>query len=442
MTPIKNALNQFSGTIVTSDDAEYETAKNTYMATGSPQAVLSPRTTDDIAMAIRYAATNSLPLSVRSGGHSGMGHSTNNGGIVIDMRYFADVTVLNAANGTVRVGAGAKWGDVAQQLHSEGLVVSTGDTKSVGVGGLTLGGGIGIMVRKYGLAVDQVIGAEIVTADGRVLAANQNENADLFWALRGGGGNFGVVTHLDFAAHRLGDVHFGPIAYKLDDLKQLLTGWRDATRQSPREVTTTLIVMPGFGGNPPSALMFYCFASDDEEANAKALAPFLAIAPVVSQTVARMPYADALQEAHPPEGVVPAVKDGLVHSLSSETIDIITTIYEGASDKMMFLRSLGGAVADHTDSETAFSHRSAEALLVCAAFLPEGASKETREAALGFFDEKIAPLCEGAYPNFFTLYNDNDFARMYPPETLVRLKKAKATYDPNNLFSLDYNITP
>jgi FAD/FMN-containing dehydrogenase len=442
MTFVKSSINPFSGTIITPDDAEYDVARVTFMATGTPKAILYPHTADDIGTALRYAAANRLPLSIRSGGHSGMGHSTNDGGIVIDMKNFSDITLLDASKGTVRVGSGAAWGDVAHKLAPEGLVVSAGDTKSVGVGGLTLGGGIGIMVRKYGLAVDQLVGAEIVTADGRVQTASKVENADLFWALRGGGGNFGVVISLDFAAHRLGNVFFGIVAYKLDDLKQMLTGWRDVTRQSPREVTTTLVIMPGFGGNPPAAQLLYCFAGDDETANNEALAPFLKIAPVASQSISSMPYADALQEAHPPAGVVPSVKDGLVKSMDDTIVDVLTTIYTGATDKMMFLRSLGGAIADHTDEETAFTHRDAEALLVCAAFLPSDAPSEAKQTSMRFFDERIAPLLEGAYINFFTTYNDADFARMYPADTLARLRAVKATYDPDNIFSRNYNIAP
>lgn len=442
MTDIKSSLHSFSGAIVIPDDSTYEAVRSAYMAAGSPSAVLYPRTTEDIAEAIRYTTSHSLPLSIRSGGHSGMGHSTNDGGIIVDMKQFSEVTVLDTAAGTVRVGAGAVWGEVAHALAEEGLVVSAGDTKSVGVGGLTLGGGIGIMVRKYGLAIDQLIGAEIVTADGRALTVSRSEHPDLFWAIRGGGGNFGVVTHFDFAAHRLNNVFFGPVTYKLDDLKSLLTGWRDATRSSPREVTTTLVVMPGFGGAPPAALLSYCFAGDEEEAAKQALAPFFDIAPVISQTVARMPYADALEEAHPPTGVVPAVKDGLIRSLDDNFIDIITTIYNGATDKMMFFRSLGGAVQDHESGETAFAHRDTEALLVCAAFLPEGATDEAKQTALAFFDDKIAPLAEGAYANFFTTYNEADFARMYPEKTLERLRAVKGQYDPDNVFSRNYNIAP
>lgn len=442
MTSITSLFEPFDGAVVTPDDPDYETERSSYMATGTPKAIVFPKSTEAVAKALKIAAESGVPLSIRSGGHSGMGHSTNEDGIIIDMKHFSDVSVTDRERGIVRVGSGAVWGDVAHQLHDEGLVISAGDTKSVGVGGLTLGGGIGIMVRKYGLAVDQLVGAEVVTADGQVLRASREENAELFWALRGGGGNFGVVTYLDFAAHRLGDVHFGPVAYKLDDLGRLLKGWRDVTRESPREVTTTLVITPGFGGAPPSAMMLYCFAGEDAAANETALAPFLTLAPVVSQDVARMPYANALQEAHPPAGMVPAVKDGLIRTLSDETIDIITTVYIGATDKMMFLRSLGGAIADHADDDTAFSHRDVEVLLVCAAFLAGDASAETRQAALGFFNEKIAPLCEGAYSNFFSEYDEHDFARMFPAAALERLKKVKMTYDPNNLFSRNYNIAP
>jgi FAD/FMN-containing dehydrogenase len=411
------------------------------MTTGEPLAVLIPESNQDIATAIDFAKHHQLPFSVRSGGHSGMGYSTNNDGIVLDMRHFKNVTVLDKEAGIVRIGSGALWGEVASQLASEGLVISAGDTSSVGVGGLTLGGGIGIMVRKYGLAIDQLIGAELVTAEGKTLMVNENENSDLFWAIRGGGGNFGVITHFDFAAHPLRQVCFGTVMYKLDDIKTLLTAWRNVTRESPREVTTTLVVMPGFGGNPPSAQMYYCYAGPETEGD-EALQPFLGIAPVVSQNVKAMPYKDALQEAHPPAGVVPSVKDGIIKTLDDEIIDILTTEYTGAANKMMFLRSLGGAVNDHAADETAYAHREHEVLLVCAAFMPEKTPPEEMANAMEFFDQKIAPLMPDAYPNFFTLYDDGDFARMYPAETLERLKAVKAAYDPDNVFSLNYNILP
>lgn len=441
MISITSLRNTFSGRIITPEDPDYNQAKTVYMGTGKPLAVVLPTSNQDIAAVINFAKQHDVPFSIRSGGHSGMGHSTNTDGIVLDMQRFNEVHILDSTTGVVRVGSGSRWGAVAQKLADSNLVISAGDTASVGVGGLTLGGGIGIMVRKYGLAIDQLIGAEIVTADGETLTVNKDKNSELFWALRGGGGNFGVVTHFDFAAHPLGQVCFGTVMYKLGDIKTLLAAWRNVTRESPREVTTTLVVMPGFGGNPPSAQMYYCYAGPEAKGN-EALQPFLGIAPVISQNVKAMPYKDALQEAHPPAGVIPSVKDGLIKTFDDQIIDILTTEYTGTTNKMMFVRSMGGAVNDHPANETAYAHRNHEALLVCAAFMPEGTPPKEMEAATSFFDQKIAPLVPDAYPNFFTLYNDVDFAHMYPTETLKRLKAVKARYDPHNVFSLNYNVEP
>jgi FAD/FMN-containing dehydrogenase len=442
MTLITDIKNQFSGTIIRPDDAQYDNARKTYMRVGSPAVIAIPQTTDDIRHCIAIARKNTAILSVKSGGHGGMGQGTNDGGIMLDMQHFSQVEVLDAAKGMVRVGAGARWGNVANMLEEHGLVVSAGDTKSVGVGGLTVGGGIGIMVRKYGLAIDQLIGAEVITASGDVLYTSNSENADLFWAIRGGSGNFGIVTHFDFAAHPLKNVSFGTVMYELNDLKKLLTGWRDAMRSSSNDLTTTLVVMPGFGGNPPFAQLLFCFANDDESAGKEALEPFLAIASVRQQQVKLMPYAEALQEAHPPAGLVPAVKDGLIETLDDTVVNTLATEYADAQNKMMFLRSLGGKVSEIALNETSYTHRNCEALLVCAAFLPEGASDSQKHSAIEFFDKKIAPLTSGAYPNFFTLYNQEDFARMYPADTLERLRDIKTTYDPTNLFSQNYNILP
>lgn len=223
MTSITPLRNTFSGRIITPEDTDYDQAKRVYMAIGEPLAIVLPESNQDIAATISFAKQQRVPFSIRSGGHSGMGHSTNTGGIVLDMRHFNEVRILDAKTNTVRVGSGNHWGNVAQKLASNNLVISAGDTSSVGVGGLTLGGGIGIMVRKYGLTIDQLIGAELVTATGETLTANKDENSDLFWAIRGGGGNFGVVTHFDFAAHQLPGVYFGSVTYKLAGCDQAIT---------------------------------------------------------------------------------------------------------------------------------------------------------------------------------------------------------------------------
>ena len=433
MTDITNLKNVFSGAIITPEDTAYTTARVTYTTTGNPAMIVYPNTIEDIKAALEFATDNKLVLSVRSGGHNGLDYSTNDGGMVIDMKAFSNVDVTDKEKSIVRVGSGAVWGEVAEALALHGLVISAGDTSSVGVGGLTLGGGIGIMVRKYGLAIDQLVGAELVTADGRVLQLNEHENAELFWAIRGGGGNFGIITHFDFQASPLSGVHFGTVMYQLTDIRSLLTNWRSVSRDASVDVTTTLVVMPGFGGNPPFAQLFFCFAGEDDAAHT-ALEPFLSLAPVTLQQVASMPYKQALQDAHPPAGVVGMVKNGLVQEVNEDIIDILTTTYTNTTNKMMFLRSLGGKMNETEADATAFSHRSCEALLVCAAFVPPTMSAEDRLQEIRFFDP-IGEKCIGAYSNFFTLYDEHDLARMYPGATLVRLQNIKRQYDPDNLFS-------
>ncbi len=434
MTNITNLKEKFSGTIVTADSANYDTARKTFTASGAPLAIVFPETTDDITAAITFARDNNLLLSVRSGGHNGLDFGTNNKGIVVDMSSFSQVSVIDKEQGIVRIGAGVHWGAAAEALAPYGLAVSAGDTASVGVGGLTLGGGIGIMARKYGLAIDQLIGAELVTADGHVLHLSDTENADLFWAIRGGGGNFGVITYFEFAAHHLASVSFGTIVYQLDSIKTLVANWRDATRMSGVDVTTTLVVMPAFGDTPPSAQLYFCYAGEDDAGANEALRPFLSIAPVVKQNVSRMSYRQALQDAHPPTGVVGIVKNGVIRELDDDFVAMIDAAYTGVAGRMMFLRSLGGKIDEIANDATAFASRDCEALLVTAAFLPQTITEKERSTAMDFFTP-IAEKCVGAYSNFFTTYNDADFARIFPPATLARLKELKHQYDPDNIFS-------
>ena len=183
------------------------------LASGSPAYVLRPKSVGDVQAAVRFAAGAGLALSVRGGGHGFPGFGTNDGGVVIDLSKLATVEIIDDERHLVRIGGGATWGQVAAALAPHGLAISSGDTRSVGVGGLTLTGGIGWKVRKYGLALDNVVAAEVVTADGEVVRASAEENPELFWAIRGGGGNFGIVTAFEFAAHPTTDVFFGKIAF-------------------------------------------------------------------------------------------------------------------------------------------------------------------------------------------------------------------------------------
>ena len=197
---------------------------------------------------------------MRSGGHSPLGHSTNTGGMVIDLAHLDAVDVLDADRRLVRVGGGSTWGKVAAVLEPYGWALTSGDTADVGVGGLTLGGGMGWMVRRHGLAIDNLVGARVVTADGRLVTASADENSDLFWALRGGGGNFGVVVDFDFVAQPVGTVHYGTVTYQVDDPADLIRRWRNAMRLAPEELSSTLALMPQMPGAPRTANLLLCYA--------------------------------------------------------------------------------------------------------------------------------------------------------------------------------------
>ena len=247
----------FGGDIIEPGNAEYESASGSLLASGNPAHVMRPQSVGDVQAGVRFAARSGLLLSVRGGGHGFAGFGTNDGGIVIDLSKLANVEIIDKERHIVRIGGGATWGQVAAALTPHGLAISSGDTKSVGVGGLTLTGGIGWKVRKHGLALDNVAAAEVVTADGEVVHANAEENPELFWAIRGGGGNFGIVTAFDFAAHPTTDVFYGKIAFAASEAATVIQGWADYLRTAPEELTSTADLANPFGGGPEAPVEIY-----------------------------------------------------------------------------------------------------------------------------------------------------------------------------------------
>ena len=280
----------FDGDIIEPGDAEYESASRSLFASGSPAYVLRPRNVKDVQAGIRFAARSGLVLSVRGGGHGFPGFATNDGGVVIDLSSLADVEIVDEEQHLVRVGGGATWGQVAAALAPHGLAISSGDTKSVGVGGLTLTGGIGWKVRKYGLALDNVVAAEVVLADGTVVQASAQENPELFWALRGGGGNFGIVTSFEFAAHPTTDVFYGKIAFPASEAAGVLQGWADYLRSAPDELTSVVILANPAAGGPEAPVEIYvAFDGDDPELAADAIDPIRRLGTVIDDDVALTP---------------------------------------------------------------------------------------------------------------------------------------------------------
>lgn len=419
----------------------YEAASTTYMGTGAPDVVLRPTTSEQVAAGIALAGSG-RPLSVRSGGHSALGFGTNDAGVVIDLSRFDEIELVDRATGLVRVGSGATWGAVAAALAPHGLALTSGDTTSVGVGGLALSGGMGWMLRKHGLTIDAVRAVEVVTVDGRTLRASADEHTDLFWALRGGGGNFGVVTRFELQAAPVTSVVAGTIGFAPDDVPTLVRGYRDAMRTAPDDLTTALLLMPGMGEWPAGVSVFCCWAGADEAAAAEAIAPLRALATPLSDDVRPQPYADVLEEAHPPPDVRALVSNALFRELDDEVVHAVAGHYAaGTAGRVLFIRALGGAMARVPSGATAWAHRDVEAMVVHASFVPTDSPEEVVEAAM-VPGRALDRLGCGAYAGFLGTAGPEEVARIFPTETLARLRRVKRTYDPTNLLRLNFNVLP
>jgi FAD/FMN-containing dehydrogenase len=422
-------------------DDGYDAAAEAFFGTGTPALVVRPHDPDEVAAALAHAVRHDLAVAVRSGGHSPLGHSTDTGGMVVDLSHLDDVRVLDAGRRLVRVGGGATWGRVAAALDPHGWGLTAGDTGNVGVGGLTLGGGVGWMVRRHGLAIDNLVGARVVTADGRLLTTSQHEHPDLFWALRGGGGNFGVVVDFDFVAQPVGNLHFGSVTYQLDDAADVLRRWRDAMRQAPEELSSTLALMPG---DPPSATVLLCYAGEPDTAVAdvdSAIEPLFELGTVTKGSVSERRYADILEEAQRPPGVRLVVRNTLVPTLDDAAIAAIDRLRAAETPMVVAVRSLGGAFGRVPADATAFAHRDAEAMVVGMVMLPEAATGADVDRALVPW-RAVAAHGTGTYVNFQGSATAEDLAAAYPPATYARLAAVKRAYDPANRFALNHNVEP
>ncbi|MGX7827307.1 FAD-binding oxidoreductase [Actinokineospora sp. 24-640] len=430
----------FTGEVILPGDEGYEQARKTYAAVGSPAVVLRPAGVDDVITAVRFGAASGRTVSVRSGGHHMAGFGTNTDGVVIDLSKLDKVEL--AGDRVVRVGPGATWGEVAKFLQDHGLAISSGDTKSVGVGGLTLGGGIGWLVRQVGSAVDQLLAATVVTADGAVHRASATENPDLFWALRGGGGNVGVVTLLEFSAVELGRVHAGAIDYGLDELGQVLRGWREHMRTAPEQLNSSVTIMPSFGPDfPAMAQVLVCYAGADAEAAEAAIAPLRSLGTALREDVQEKDYFDVLDDPQSPEGVRSVVKSLFADDFGDALIDAIVAAFGTENPPVLQVRALGGALARVPSDATAMAHRDAEVMMFSGTFVAPDASQADVDAALGTW-RTLAAHGTGQYANFLSDVTEQDVALLYPSETHARLARIKKTYDPANLFDQNANVKP
>ncbi|WP_418605449.1 FAD-binding oxidoreductase [Georgenia sp. SUBG003] len=415
-------------------DALYPAVRSNYLRAGSPGLVLRPRDAREVAEAVTFARSQPVPLSVRSAGHGISGRSTNDGGIVVDVSALDGIEVLDETSRRVRIGPGARWGQVAAALRPYGWALSSGDYGGVGVGGLTTTGGIGFLGRDHGLTIDHLRAAELVLADGTHVRADETENADLFWAVRGAGFNFGVVTAFEFEVDDVGDIGFAQLALDATDTAGFLRRWGAAVEAAPRD-TTSFLVMGGPRDGRVVAQLMTAVNSDDAGTILSRLRPLAALGPLLGQSAQILPYPAVVSlpdAAHHAQGE-PVTRSGLLEHVTPAFAADAERLVKGGETFFFQIRAMGGATADVAPDATAFAHRSANFSVV--AF---GASRARLDRAWDPMQHHFT----GIYPSFETDPRPERLLDAYPPPTLERLRALKRRYDPENVFRDNFNIAP
>lgn len=453
-TTVDQLREQVRAPVITADDPGYDEARAVHngMFDKRPKVVVRAEQVADVIGAVNYARDGGLDLSVKGGGHSAPGFGTNDDGVVIDLSLMRHVHVDPRAR-TARAGGGATWGDFNYATHAYGLATTGGIVSTTGIGGLTLGGGIGYLTRGYGLSIDNLLSAEVVTADGQVRTASRDDNPDLFWALRGGGGNFGVVTSFEFQLHPVNDVYVGLFFYELDHAGTLLRFYRDFIKNADEAYGA----FPAFQIAPPLPFIpenrhgdTFCAAivhwAGPLEEGESAMKPFRDVAPVVAEMVGPMPY-PALNSAFDvifPKGIRSYWKGSFVKDLTDDAIE--QHVIHGAKvpevSATMHLYPINGAAHRVGADETAFAYRDANfATVIVAAWQDPAVDRQRIQWVRNYYDA-TAPFSEaGGYVNFMA---DDDQARVRDNygANFERLTQVKRTYDPGNLFHLNQNVPP
>jgi FAD/FMN-containing dehydrogenase len=444
------------GEVIRPGDPEYDEARAVWNAEHDkrPALIIRCSGTADVITAVEFARSQGLLVAVRGGAHSIAGFSTCDGGVVIDLSAMRAVTVDPQRRRAVAQG-GTTWADFDHETQAFGLAVTGGLISSTGLGGFTLGGGIGWLLRKYGLSCDSLVGADVVTADGHLVHASADEHQDLFWGLRGGGGNFGVVTALEYALHPVGPTVLGGLLFFPGDAAQeVVTGWRKLTASMPDELSSLVVLttappvpfLPESVHGKPIAVVgaVYCGPLDSAE---EVVAPLRALAEPIADLLGPVPYVamqqmlDPLWDAGAHNYFTSAILDGLPDDAIDEVLARWTAKPTPQSE--LHIHHAGGAMARVPQTETAFSHRDASYILNVIARSQDGAgfsghvawARETREALSAYGADAM-------YVNFTGDAGEDKVRASYPPQTYTRLVAVKDRYDPTNLFRLNQNILP
>ena len=451
-TSIAQLQNELDGQVITPDDVSYDDARTVFYGgiDRRPAAIVRAASADDVSRAIALARETGIELAVRSGGHSIPGHSTTEGGLVLDLRDLNELEI-DVENRTAWVGGGVTTGRYTEAAAEHGLATPFGDTGSVGIGGLTLGGGIGFLVRKHGLTIDNLLAADVVTADGQLLHVDADSHPDLFWAIRGGGGNFGVATRLQLRLHELNGIVGGMLI--MPATAETIYGFVAEAEAAPEELSAIANVMPAppMPFLPPEqhgqlvifALLAY---AGDVDAGTRAVAPFRALAQPVADLVRPMRYPELFEgpgdegDFHP----VASARTMYVDSIDRSAAQTIVEQLEASTAMMAAaqLRVLGGAAARVPVEATAYAHRQSRIMVNVAALFETPEQAPEHEPWVVGLADALRQDDPGAYVNFLGDEGEERIRAAYPDATWDRLSEIKRRYDPTNLFRLNQNVPP
>jgi len=433
------------GPVIAADDPGYDPARITFngMIDRRPELILRPLDVDDVVSAVAHAVEQDLPIAVRGGGHSVAGHCMGDGSLVVDLRLMRSVVVDQEAR-TATCGGGALWEDLDPACLRHGLATTGGTFGDTGVAGLTLGGGIGHLVGLHGLTLDNLIAATVVTARGEVVHASETESDDLFWALRGGGGNFGVVVDFTFQLHSIGRLLGGLLVYKVEDAAEIITTCRDLMSAAPDELACFPMVSRSALSDEQGALVSVAYFGDPDEGY-EAIQPLMDGAPPLSAGLRPMYYAE-LQEifGRMPFGLRNYWSGRFVHELSDDLIELTAARFR--SEEMqgtVLLEPLHGAAARVSPDATAFAGREAgyNATFINS-WVDPGEDERKIDIARSYSAELAPWATGGGYLNYASESVGDGLETEFGAQRFSRLRDVKRRYDPDNRFRFNHNISP
>jgi hypothetical protein len=448
---VERLRRELTGQVIAPDDDGYDDAREVFIPafdTIRPAVIVQVADAADVATVLGTARETGVELAVRSGGHSAAGHSTTDGGIVLDLRALKALEIDVESN-TAWAETGLTAAEYTTETGTHGLATGLGDTGSVGLGGITLGGGIGFLVRKHGMTIDSLLAAEVVTADGEVVHTDHESHPDLFWAIRGGGGNFGVATRFQLRLQPIETIVGGILM--LPATKDAIAGFIAEAEAAPDELSTIANVMTCppmpfvpeelYGSLVIMAIVAWC---GDIEEGQKVMDRFRALAPPIADMVDEMPYSGIYppdEEEYRPMAVARTM---WADRFDGATVDTIIEYLESSDAPMRVaqLRPLGGAMARVPNQATAFAHRDRKMMINVASFYEGSDDRPRREVWVADFAKALSDGDLTGYVGFLADEGEDRIRAAYPGPTWDRLRQVKATYDPDNLFRLNQNIPP